>query len=104
MIINWITPKEIIDFEKEIGVELVVNEMDALTSCEGRKFHVSFLNAESMENSCLVGYFGVGTTIDNALKDYCRQVSGKHMAINPLECTRRNIRFPKLTHTKLLGY
>ena len=104
MKINWITPKEILDFEKEIEVELVVNEILGVRLCESRTFHVSFPKAESMENSCLVGYFGVGTTIDNALKDYCRQVSGKHMAINPCECTRRNIWFPNLTHTKLLGY
>lgn len=55
MKLNLITTKEILDFEKEIGYELVVNERAIHVGSPARlsKYYVQFENAEMMEGvSC----------------------------------------------------
>lgn len=103
MKINWIKGKEILDLEKELGIELEANER-----AEGlrglKRFYVLFRDAHAMESSCLVGYSGNGDTVDEALKDYCNLISGKRMAFNPFSHNRTEIVMPKLVHKKLTGH
>jgi len=105
MILNLITSKEILDFEKEIGYELVVNERAIHAGSPARlsKYYVQFENAEVIEGGCLVAKYGNGNTIDEAIKDYCREVSNCKIAFSAYTSERKEIQFPKLIHTKLLG-
>lgn len=102
---NLITSKEILDFEKEIGHELEVNERVIHAGSPARlyKYYVKFQNSDVMEGGCLIGKYGDGNTIDEAIKDYCHKVSHSRIAFNSFTPNRTEIVFPKLNHTKLLG-
>lgn len=102
MKLNLIETKEILDFEQEIGYELVVNERPILS--ELPQFYVYFHQGESMENGCLVTHYGDGNTVDEALSDYCKQISCRRMIFNAYGSERREIQFPKLKHSNLVGY
>ena len=105
MKLNLITTKEILDFEKEIGYELVVNERAIHAGSPARlsKYYVQFEKAEVMEGGCLIEKHGDGNTIDEAIKDYCREVSNCRIAFGAYTNERKEIQFPKLVHTELLG-
>ena len=98
---NLIETKEILDLEKEIGFELVVNERHKSTTAS--RYYVNFEGGEVMEGGCLVGSCGDGNTIDEAIIDYCQQVETKRMAFGAYTDNRKEIVLPKLVHTKLLG-
>jgi len=98
---NLIETKEILDLENEIGFELVVNERPK--SSKTSQYYVSFEGGKVMEGGCLVGSRGNGSTIDEAIKDYCLQVETKRMAFGAYTGNRKEIVLPKLVHTKLLG-
>lgn len=66
--------KEILDFEKEIGVEVVVNKFE-------NKYWTQFENGWERKQCQLYGLSGVGATIDEAIKDLCRVSSKKELAI-----------------------
>jgi len=102
---NLISTKEILDYEKEIGVELIVTERSIHSGSAARlsKYCVSFEGGEVSENSMLVGATGNGDTIDKALTDYCHQISNKRMAFGAYTPDRKEIKLPKLIHTKLLN-
>lgn len=97
MKVNLIKCKEITEFEKEIGHELVVNERPLNMNLS--RFYVSFEHGEVMENGCLVGVFGNGNTIAEAVDDYCVKISGKEMAFNAYTKDRINIICPNLKYT-----
>jgi hypothetical protein len=105
MRLNLITTKEILDFEKEIGYELVVNERPIHADSPVRlpKYWVQFEKAEVMKSGCLVNKCGNGNTIDEAIGDYCCEVSNCRVAFGAYTNERKEIQFPKLVHTKLLG-
>ena len=98
---NLISTKEILDYEQEIGHELVVVERDPYMKLS--RYYVSFEKGESMEDGALVGHSGKGNTIDEALIDYSKQVSCRKMAFDAMTNRRTEIQFPHLIHTKLLG-
>ena len=62
---NILSTKEIIDFEKEIGFELVVNERNPQGCLP--KYYIYFERGEVMENGCLSSPSGNGNTIDAAI-------------------------------------
>ena len=101
MKINLITEKEITDFEREIGHEIVVNERPH--SYNLPRYYAKFENCEVKEDCCLIGTYGNGSTIDEALSNYCNEVSNKRMVFNSHTSKRQEIVFPKLVHTKLLN-
>ena len=98
---NLIETKEILDLEKEIGFELIVNERPKDVRIP--QYYVSFEGGEVMEGGCLVGLSGNGKTIDDAIKDYCREIETKRMAFGAYTENRKEVILPKLVHTKLLG-
>lgn len=61
---------------------------------------------ESIEGACGKHCDGYsprnGNTIDQAISDYCQRVSNCRVIFNAY-AERREIQFPKLVHTKLLG-
>lgn len=102
MKLNLIETKEILDLEQEIGFELEVNERPIYSKFD--RFYVSFKKGESMEGGGLVSYSGNGNTVDEALQDYCKQISCRRMVFNSYTPERKEIQFPKLVHSQLLGY
>jgi len=104
MKLNLISTKEILDFEKEIGYELVVNEraMHAGSPARISRYYVQFEKAEVMIGGCLASKYGNGDTIDEAIKDYCREVSNCRVAFSAYTNERKEIQFPKLVHSKFL--
>lgn len=102
MKLNLIETKEILDLEQEIGFELEVNERPKHSGLS--QFYVYFKKGESMEGGCLVSHSGNGNTVDEALKDYCSRISCRKMAFVAYTSERKEIQFPKLVHTKLVGY
>ncbi len=101
MELNLIAEKEITDFEKQINHTLNVNERPIHSGLS--RYYVSFKGCESIEGGHFVGYSGNGNTIDEALQDYCKQVSCRRMVFGAYTNGRREITFPKLIHTKLLN-
>lgn len=97
MKLKLLNSKEILEFEKEIGYELVVQERPSYLNLD--RFYVSFEHGEVMENGCLIGASGNGNTIDEAIIDYCNQISNRKMAFNAYQENRKEIRCPKLVHT-----
>lgn len=80
-------PKEILDFEKEIGVELLCEELPA------GNFQVRFEKAE-ISNFIVCSF---GKTIDEALENYCRSIRfAKIKATN----SNKVIDIPNLIHTR----
>lgn len=103
MKLNLIEIKEITDFEKEIGNELIVKERP-FYNARIERFYVSFDNSFLKENGCLVGYFGNGKTIDDAIIDYCELISCRSIVFNPFCEKRKEIQqLPRFKHTKLLN-
>lgn len=106
MKLNLIETKEILDLEKEIGRELVVNEraIRALSQAHTSlpRYYVSFEKAEIMENGALIGACGNGNTIDEAIRDYCHQISNCRIVFGAYSSERKEKQLPKLVHTKLL--
>jgi len=102
MKLNLIETKEILDLEQEIGFELEVNERPIHSGLP--KFYVSFKKGESMEGGCLVSHSGNGNTVAEALQDYSKQISCRRMAFGAYTPERKEIQFPKIVHTKLVGY
>ncbi len=101
MIINLIKEQEILDFEKQIGYELEITERPIHSGLN--RYYVSFKGGESMEDGLLVGHSGNGNTIDDALRDYCKQISCRRMVFGAYTNSRKEITFPKLVHTKMLN-
>ncbi len=105
MKLNLISTKEILDYEKEIGVELVVTERSIHIGSPAKlsRYFVQFETGEICENSMLIGATGNGDTIDQAIADYCHRVSNRKMAFGAYTSDRKEIEMPKLIHTKFLN-
>ena len=106
MKLNLITPREILDYEKEIGYELVVTERPFSRGNINHlpRYYAKFEYSDVMEDNTLIGYYGDGDTIDAAIQNYCDIISNRHVAFSAYSDKRKNIYIPKLVHTKLLGY
>jgi hypothetical protein len=105
MVVNYIAAKEILDLEKEIGFKLEANERPTHLQDSGLpRFYVSFKDGEVMQGGCLVSCSGNGNTVDEALKDYSKQISDKRLAFGAYTPQRKEIQFPKVIHTKLVGF
>jgi hypothetical protein len=97
---NLIQTKEILDFEKENNLELIINERPSHFRLP--KYYASFKNTEVMENGCLSSEFGNGDTIDEAITNYGKNIECKRLAIDSHSDYRREVVCPKFIHSKLL--
>jgi len=89
---------EILDFEKEHGLELTVRE----TSPEVIKFpryYCSFDGSKIITGEPSQRIDGKADTIDEAIKDYCKNISGRILYINNVS-KGKAIRVPELQHTR----
>ena len=92
---------EITDFEREIGVELVIKER--LFNGSSNKWYARFQNSDTKDGNILIRSYGVGNTVDDCLKDYCKEISFKRLILNALSENRKEILLPKLVHTKKIN-
>jgi hypothetical protein len=110
---NLLRDKEITDFEKEIGIELVVTEINTDNPSHNppyNKYNVRFEDCDCMIGYTIYSLMGLGDTIDEAIADYCDKISGNKL-ISTIQYDghgtykkyERGIIVPKLKHTKLLG-
>lgn len=90
------TPVEILTFADQHGLSLRINPRTNFSD-----FAVSFAWAEVKKDIFLVGEFGCGRTIDDALIAYASLISGKVLVVNATDHDkRREILVPQLTHTE----
>ena len=86
--------KNIVDFSKEIGVEIEIKERD---SRRLPKYYVKFQSCDVKDGIMLRGEHGNGNTISAAIKDYCIKISNKNLVFNAMNPEkRREIKAPSL--------
>lgn len=100
MIVTKIETREITEYAKDLGVDLCIVERPPGW---GARFFAYFQHTEEKRGHCLAGISGDGSTPDEAIAEYAKQISGKLMIINAFSDKRQEVPFPKLVHTKLLN-
>ena len=90
-------PTEIGAFADFYGLEMVVRERDA-GFCTGSRFYAEFMGAEVMERGFLVSCYGDGSSPNEAIAAYAKELAGKRVAIDPMRPQRRNIDVPNDLH------
>lgn len=93
---------EILDLEKEIGVELVAYERPPhLVDVPEHRWYVRFEHSDIKKGSFLVGMSGDGASVNDAIINYCRLISDKTMVINDMSPDKRvEIAVPELRHSR----
>lgn len=98
-----ITPLERIsiqEFAKQYGLTMEVKERTMAHWPDARWFAL-FSDFEIKDGSCLSSDFGNGSTIDEAIENYCLNISQKHGVINAFGPNRKDIyKIPILHHNK----
>lgn len=102
MKINLIEPKEILDFENENNLTLVVTEKEigAYTAAGMPKFVVQFEDGGVEVGKMLTYPIGSGNTVNECLLDYCKKISFTTMRFPFNENKVFGLSVPKLIHTK----
>ncbi len=57
-------------------------------------FHVCFPRAEVKDGAFTIGVYGHGNTKIKAKKDYCKQIAGKRIVVNPYSQNREEFSLP----------
>lgn len=81
------------DFADANGLEMEVSER-GLHAGPGARYYAHFKRAEVMERGCLVSSSGNGSTPEEAIADYARELVGKRIAINAHLPERRELQCP----------
>jgi hypothetical protein len=99
---------EILDFEKENNLELLAVEfpIGLQKVFNAKKYYAIFDKINLNKDMFYSGFYGTGDTVDEAIKDYCEKISFKTFSkvfgfIDVINM--REIKVPKLIHTKLIG-
>ena len=101
MKINEIETVELLEYEKRMPTELVINER---RDEELDRYYVSFENCDMEGDGVLIGAIGNGDTMDQALKNYCERIELETIIFFALDKTKRtSYQVPRLIHTKLLN-
>ena len=97
-------PVEISDFEKEIGVELEVRERpkDFCVATGSKRYYTHFDNLSILEGSLAKTTMGQGNTVDEAITDCVRNMSGKQAQLGWGPESKR-FEIPQLQYTKKYG-
>lgn len=61
-------------------------------------YYASFKGCETLSGSVLCGDYGNGSTPDQAMSDYAKQISGKRLVVDAYTAGRKEILVPILTH------
>lgn len=84
-------------FAKEHGLVLEATERGPDWPNENSRWYVRFSNVEIMDRGMLSGSYGNGSNIEEAVRDYAQELSGKQIAIDAMSPKRRNVDVPILT-------
>ena len=68
------------------------------TTQYGEKFYASFVGVEIKEGEILRGAFGNGEIPDEAIANYAREISHKHLVKDAMRTWRKEIIAPKLIY------
>lgn len=68
---------------QDVKIEIWSNEL--------YKVGISYANCEVKNGAFLVGAYGKGETIEEAVKDYISQISGKTLVFNACSPNRREV-------------
>lgn len=96
MRIERINEQNILDFEKEHGLDLVVTERSKEYHNPVFKFYARFETTETMDGGLLIGEYGNGNTPEEAIHDYCFRISEKRIVFKAMTDERKEIKVPKL--------
>lgn len=98
---------EILDFEKENNLELLVVEypIGLRAVLNTKKYYAIFDKINLNKDMFYGGFYGIGDTVDKAIKDYCEKISYKSFkkTCGYIGVIIVEIKVPKLIHTKLIG-
>lgn len=70
-----------------------------ITEWHGRRrpfIMAKFQHVEVKDGGCLVSFAGNGNSEAEAIRDYARQISTKHLVVNAMSNSRREIDAPRL--------
>lgn len=102
---NFIEMSTLEEFAKKHYLTLVVTErtkkeIDFCASIHGgygHRFYVEFKHGDIKKGIMLHSTFGNGNTIEDAVNDYAKKISGEILVIDALTENRREIRVPQLS-------
>lgn len=94
------TPKkELFAFGDMIGAELIINERDKEFDSNGTmRYYAHFKYCEVKDGNMLIGVSGDGRTINAAIRDYAKQISGKHLVFDAYTQDRKDLKAPVLSY------
>lgn len=86
------------EFADKHGLDLHMNERgpDLRSTFNLCRWYCSFPSFEIVEDGVLIGCSGNGETHEEAIKDYCDQISGKEAKINAFSPDCRKVQIPTL--------
>ena len=94
---------EILDLEQQYKeLELEVKMRDFRNS-KLPLFYAKFKDSDVVDGNVIRGVYGNGNTIDEAIQDYCKEISGRVLVINRYSDNPKTFFIPKVKHTKLFG-
>jgi len=107
MKIIYLDKTDILEFEKQHNLELIIYERasSTITKLNTSRFYCCFKGSEIKESTFLTGACGNGNTLEETIRDYCYQISGKTIVLNAMSDTNRiEIQVPELTYSRELIY
>lgn len=104
---SWYTVERVPDmsikeFARIHDLKLVVRErrvpVDVARRSPDNRFYATFESADVKGDGVLIGKFGNGATIDEAIQDYAREISVTTLVVGAWGSGRREIVVPRLAH------
>lgn len=83
------------EFADMYVLTMVIVERD-LPKDEQSKYYAYFKNSEVRKGIMLSGSYGNGSTEDEAIRNYAKEISGKCLVIDAYKTERRDINVPHL--------
>ena len=93
--VNKIKEGTLEEFADEYDLEMVVKERSN-PSDPSKKFYAKFPRCEILKRSLLIGKFGDGETVEDAIRDYAKQISEELLVKNAHTKERQEIRVWRL--------
>lgn len=88
-------PQNILEFEIQNNLDLIVTQRPVYMNPDN-KYYVKFNNSEVKGMGVLTGVTGYGNTVEDAVKDYCKRISGKTLVLDAYTNNRKEINLPDL--------
>ena len=97
VIINNLDKVNLEDFANEYNLTMLVSERDMAAQVLGMsKYTAKFKGVEVKKGLTLEGAYGNANTPEDAIKDYCKQISGKWIVANAYGKDRMMVYAPHL--------